>query len=149
MASLKFETEDSFIADLPNKRTLIVDDSEDARLHLSFALLELGISRVQQAATVADAKALMAESYKSGDPFYLVLCDHHMPGEEGDAFVRFIRNDPRFAGVSCIAVTSNSDRSLVINYLKAGADSFIIKPAEKFDLATRIRAVWQKHGVIK
>ena len=127
----------------PNKQVLIVDDSKEMREHLISILNSLGVTKIVQAESVDKAKETLVAHYDNGGIFDLILCDHHMPGNVGTHFINFVRKDNKFSSISYITITSDSQRSVVLPYISAGADSFIVKPVSAEDLYNKISRVWK------
>jgi diguanylate cyclase (GGDEF)-like protein len=69
----------------------------------------------------------------------LLLFDVDMPGASGIELCRVLRNDPRWAAVPVIFLTSRRDPATVQEVFAAGADDFLMKPIIGAELVTRIR----------
>ena len=68
----------------------------------------------------------------------VILLDVMMPGMTGFEVCERIRNDPKIAEVPIIILTALDDRDSLLNALKAGADDFISKPFDRFELRARV-----------
>lgn len=110
---------------------LVIDDSKTMRMILSRILASLGFT-VHQAVDGVDG----LNQLRSIGGIGLVLVDWNMPQLDGIGFVRAVREDPTFAAVRLMMVSSESDRSRIATALEAGADEYAMKP---FDVET-IRA---------
>ena len=75
------------------------------------------------------------------DPPYLVLLDLGLPGEDGLALARQLREHWR-CGV--VIVTGRGDSVDKIVGLEVGADDYVIKPFDLRELAARIKAVLRR-----
>jgi putative two-component system response regulator len=61
-----------------------------------------------------------------------------MPGMTGFEVCEKIRNDPQVAEIPIIILTALDDRDSLLRGLKAGADDFISKPFDRFELRARL-----------
>jgi signal transduction histidine kinase len=117
------------------ERILIVEDSATQREMLRHTLATQGYD-VVTAADGADAWARLAAIAPT-----LVVTDIIMPGMDGYALCRAIKQDPEFAALPVVLLTSLSDAKDVIAALECGADGFIGKPFADDYLLARIRGV--------
>jgi len=103
------------------ERILIVDDEENIRETMRFALDALGY-RVQAAADGPSGRAAFA----NGESWDLVLLDQRMPGIEGLEVLRQIRERDPEARV--LMVTAYGTIELAVDAMKTGAVDFLRKP---------------------
>src|SRR5574339_1059427 len=68
----------------------------------------------------------------------VILLDVMMPGMTGFEVCQRIRNDPQIAEIPIIILTALDDRESLLTGLKAGADDFISKPFDRFELRARL-----------
>lgn len=118
-------------------RALVVDDSAVMRKVLIGALGRAGITDVDQAADGQEAVAA-AESKE----YNLVLMDWNMPNMLGIDAVRTIRANGKTMPI--IMVTTEAEKSRVIDALKAGAQNYVIKPFEPATIVNKIQEVLAK-----
>jgi putative two-component system response regulator len=64
-----------------------------------------------------------------------------MPGMTGFEVCQRIRNDPEIAEIPIIVLTALDDRESLLNALKAGADDFISKPFDRYELRARLLGI--------
>jgi CheY-like chemotaxis protein len=83
---------------------------------------------------------LAIESMTHGLPHLLVL-DVHMQGVDGGEVIRFIRRDPLLAAVPILAVSSDTQETIVDRILEAGADAFLPKPVDFDDLEKTVAEI--------
>lgn len=116
-------------------RVLIVDD-EPLNLKLLEALLE---SLHCEVITALDGpKALSLVNKIEVD---LVLLDVMMPGMDGFEVCRILKGKEDTRLVPVVLVTALDDMNAKIKGIEAGADDFISKPPNKFELTARIKSL--------
>jgi two-component system, chemotaxis family, chemotaxis protein CheY len=132
-----------------DKRVLVVDDDRQIRHILKSMLIKLGIKKISAAENVDEAKKFLQEAEIENDPYNLILCDHNMPGVSGLDFIVYLRQSLKYKEIPFITITSDSSRTVVLPYITAGSDSFIVKPPVEKDLLAKITQVWTKKGLMK
>jgi putative two-component system response regulator len=111
---------------------LIVDDEYSGRETLQSILEGEGYNLVMAEngpQAIAKAKALLPD---------VILLDVMMPGMTGFEVCEKIRNDPQVAEIPIIILTALDDRDSLLRGLKSGADDFISKPFDRFELRARL-----------
>ena len=111
---------------------LIVDDEYSGRQTLESVLEGEGYNLV-----MAESGPQAIEKAKSIFPD-VILLDVMMPGMTGFEVCERIRNDPQVAEIPIIILTALDDRDSLLTGLKAGADDFISKPFDRFELRARL-----------
>lgn len=71
----------------------------------------------------------------------VILLDVMMPGMTGFEVCQKIRSDPLIAEIPIIILTALDDRESLLNALKAGADDFITKPFDRYELRARLLGI--------
>lgn len=122
-------------------KALVVDDSAVMRKVLIGALARADITEVDQAADGVEAVKAVQDS---GDAYNLILMDWNMPNMLGIDAVRNIRANGSKAAI--IMVTTEAEKSRVIDALKAGANNYVIKPFEPATIVKKIQDVLAKTG---
>lgn len=114
------------------RRILVVDDDHDNRRLVAATLQHEGY----HVETAADG----SEALLKVDRFLpeLLLLDINMPGMSGIEVLRKLRLRQQY--VSVIFVTARSETNDVILGLDAGADDYIRKPFDPYELLARVRA---------
>ncbi len=102
---------------------LVVDDSRALCAMMCKILSALGIVHVR---TANSGKAAL-ESISIQRP-EIVFLDWVMPVMTGLEVVKEIRKEPRLKNMPVVMVSSRSDREMVVEALKAGANGYIVKP---------------------
>ena len=103
---------------------LLVDDSVTMRRIQKTQINGLGITDIIEAGDGQEALGKL----KSNMPIDMVLLDWNMPVMDGMAFLKTVRADASFKDVKVIMCTSESEKSKVVEALKAGANNYIVKP---------------------
>jgi two-component system chemotaxis response regulator CheY len=113
---------------------LVVDDSLLATQVLRSALEELGHRVVRTASTGTEA----LNAYKICNPD-IVTMDVTMPGMDGiEATQRIMKSYP---DARVIMVSSHAQQSVIVNAIKAGAKSFLLKPIKSDKLRAALEQV--------
>lgn len=80
-----------------------------------------------------------AEDYLRGDQSDLVILDINLPGRDGIALLRAMRERGDVRPV--LLLTARADTNDRVRGLDAGADDYLVKPFEMAELEARIRAI--------
>jgi putative two-component system response regulator len=118
-----------------SSKVLIVDDEYAGRETLQSVLegegyiLEMAENGRQ---AIEKARSLLPD---------VILLDVMMPGMTGYEICQHIRNDPQLAEIPIIILTALDDRESMLTALKAGADDFISKPFDRFELRARLLGI--------
>ncbi len=118
-------------------KILLVDDSRTIRNIQKNTLKTLGYEDVFEAAD--GLEALAALNQQKAD---LMLVDWNMPNMDGITLVRKVReNDPR---TPIIMVTTEAEKSRVLEAVKAGVNNYVVKPFTAETLAEKINQTMAK-----
>ncbi len=104
-------------------KILIVDDSGTMRAIQKRMLADLGITDVTEA-----ADGLLALQAVAATKFDVILMDWNMPNLSGIDALRRLKSDPAHRSVPVIMVTSESEKSHIMDAIKYGADNYVVKP---------------------
>jgi DNA-binding response OmpR family regulator len=118
-------------------RVLIVEDDERVATHLRSGLAD-------HAHSVAEAfTAREGESLARSDAFDAIILDIRLPDGDGFELCRRLRR----AGVDTpvVMLTGLGESQDKVRGLDAGADDFMVKPADVDELCARLRAVTRRH----
>jgi CheY-like chemotaxis protein len=105
-------------------RLLVVDDEPDTRELLCFILKQAG-AEVTAVGSVAHATAIIEELCPD-----VIISDIGMPGSDGYALIRTVRNLPAVAMVPAIALTAFAGTAPPALAEEAGFDLHLAKPVE-------------------
>jgi two-component system response regulator MtrA len=114
-----------------NPKILVIDDDNALREMVGIVLSAAGFTPEY----CPDGDQALAK-FKSFEPD-LVLLDVMLPGKDGIAVCRDIRN---IAGTPIIMLTAKTETTDIVLGLEAGADDYIVKPFEPSVLTARIKA---------
>jgi len=117
-------------------RVLVVDDSATMRKIIMKGLREAGFGDLDFAEAVDGASALEA---LRKDEFDLVLSDINMPGMDGLALVRCVRDEALGgADLPIVMITTEGGLERVQQALAAGANDYLRKPFSAAQLQEKI-----------
>jgi two-component system phosphate regulon response regulator OmpR len=117
-------------------RIIVVDDEPDLRLLLEDYLGAQGLA-VRTAADGAELEARLREG-----PADLLILDVNMPGEDGFAVARRLREAGSAVGIIMLTAAGAVENRLT--GLDAGADDYLAKPFEPRELLARVRSVLRR-----
>jgi PAS domain S-box-containing protein/diguanylate cyclase (GGDEF)-like protein len=115
---------------------LVAEDSPTQAHYLARLLAAEPDCRVRVA---ADGRAALHNARAA--PPDLVISDIAMPGMDGYALCRALKDDARLAGVPVLLLTSLSNLQDIVRSLEAGADGFVRKPFDAQQLRERVRRI--------
>ncbi len=110
---------------MPNQEPsiLVVDDSRASREMMSRILSGLGMLHIR----MAHCGEAALESIRIQRP-EIVFLDWVMPLMSGIEVLKEIRKEPRLKNLPVVMVTSYSNKEMIVEALKAGANGYIVKP---------------------
>ncbi len=117
----------------PPAVVLVVDDDATIRRLLQITLETEGFSVV----TAADSNEGLARA--QADRPDLVLLDIMMPGMDGLQVCHTLKNDAQTRDTPVVLLSAKAQSHDVELGLRVGADDYITKPPDLFDLVSRIR----------
>ena len=120
-------------------RILIVEDDSTIRALLEMALLGSGYVDVSSAARGDEGLDLVRREKPD-----LVLLDVMLPGLDGLAIARRIRETPELAATRILMLTARTEPDDIVRGLEAGADDYVTKPFDRKVLLARIKAVLRR-----
>ena len=120
-------------------KILVVEDDSTIRTILGMALDGAGFKDVEMAGRGDDG----LDAARRGKPD-LVLLDIMLPGLDGFAVARRIRETPELAATRIIMLTARTQPDDIVRGLEAGADDYVTKPFDRKVLLARVRAVLRR-----
>lgn len=139
------------------KTILLVEDSDDDVFLIARAFKNVGLispvvraSHGQEAIDYLSGQGCYSDRVKFPFPA-LVLLDVKLPFVSGLEVLAWIRQEPAFVGLPTIMFTTSSQDSDVKRAYAAGANAYIVKPAnfeECMRLAGLIKQFWVEANVV-
>lgn len=105
-----------------NMKVLVVDDFATMRRIVRNAVKQIGFTKIIEAEDGNDAlRELKREEVG------LVLCDWNMPNMDGLDLLKAVRGDESLKGIPFIMVTAEGQKDNILEAIKAGVSSYIMK----------------------
>jgi two-component system KDP operon response regulator KdpE len=120
---------------------LLVEDDRELRATLREAL-EVEGWRVHAAASLADARALLANALHDAPPD-AVLLDLGLPDGDGESLLATLRRE---RGTPVLVISARDAEGGKIRLLDAGADDYLVKPFSIGELLARLRVALRHRG---
>ena len=117
-------------------RFLVVDDSSTMRRIIINMLQKLGHKDVVEAGNGREGLERLAESQID-----LVITDWNMPEMSGIDFIRTLRGDAKHAGTPVLMVTTNAAKDDIVEALRAGVTSYVVKPFTPDTMKEKLESV--------
>ncbi|MBL8103027.1 MAG: response regulator [Anaerolineales bacterium] len=116
--------------------TILIVDDELAGLHTLESILDGQGYQIVMAQNGPEALKKTRELLPD-----VILLDVMMPGMDGFEVCRNIRNDPLLAEIPIIMLTALDDRKSLLVGLESGADDYITKPYDRYELRARLLGI--------
>jgi two-component system chemotaxis response regulator CheY len=120
-------------------KILLIDDSKIMRNIQKNVLKGFGECECFEAGDGVEGLSVLAAN---ASPFDLILVDWNMPNMDGLSFVKRMREKDRCTPV--IMVTTEAEKTRIIDAIKAGVNNYVIKPFTPDSLMERIRQTLDK-----
>ena len=104
-------------------KALVVEDDSANRLSLVSLLLKIGFTQIDEATTARQAEEAMQQ--KNYD---IVFLDWNLPDSSGFSILEGCRSATRYDNCAFVIVSGETTDHYIIEALKAGATSYIVKP---------------------
>lgn len=124
---------------MAKEKILVVDDEEDI---LELVRYNLSREGYQVTGTLTGEEALRKAR---SDSFDLIVLDLMLPGMDGLAFTKTLKNDSRLRHIPIIMLTAKGEESDIISGLELGADDYITKPFSPKVMIARVRTALRRH----
>lgn len=118
-------------------KILLVDDSSTMRRIQANTLNSLGYDDLVQAEDGADA----IKKLKENPDVKLVLLDWNMPNMNGLDCLKAVKADPSTKAIPVMMVTSEAEKTKIIEAVQAGASNYLVKPFDADSLKAKITAL--------
>jgi two-component system chemotaxis response regulator CheY len=117
-------------------RVMVVDDTSVSRALICDALDQMGVRGV-----VIAKDGLAALNTLKAQPVHLVISDMNMPGLDGLALLKGLRQNPSTARIGFILVTGSADKTLIERGRQFSLNNYVTKPFTVTSLRGAIEAV--------
>lgn len=124
-----------------NTRLLVIDDMGTMRKIVSKACKDIGFTDITEA---ADGALGWQAITTATSPIGLIISDWNMPNCSGLELLKRVRGDKRYAHLPFLLVTAEAEQNQIVEAIKAGVSSYIVKPFNPASLKEKIEAVHQK-----
>ena len=114
-------------------RVLVVDDNA-ANREIITTQLRRWEARTEEAEGGRIALDRLARAHLDADPFGVVLIDQDMPEMDGETLGRLVREDPRFARLPLVLLTSSAAPGDPRRFAETGFSGSLTKPVRRQDL---------------
>lgn len=119
------------------QRILLVEDSQDIHILVGKALGES--CRLKTVNDLCEARGAVEK--ESPD---LILLDAQLPDGSGFEFCAWLKNQPKLENVPVIFLTGKSEAMDKVLAFSIGADDYVVKPFDPFELKARVQARLRK-----
>ena len=123
---------------MAKEKILVVDDEEDI---LELVRYNLSREGYQVTGSLTGEDAL--RKVRSGT-FDLIVLDLMLPGMDGLAFTKTVKNDSRLHSIPIIMLTAKGEEADIVTGLELGADDYITKPFSPRVMIARVRAALRR-----
>ena len=123
------------------KKTIVVVEDEPDTAEMFAEMMRLLGYQVYKSFGGVRAIDMIADKKPS-----VVLLDLMMPDLSGLEVLRFMRRDPRLAGIPVVIVSAKGLPSDIKRGLEAGASAYLTKPVAFADLRETVENVTKNHG---
>ncbi len=114
-------------AELQDVRVLVVDANSINRRVFLAQLIHFGM-RAEAVPDGEQALDRLRAAVQQGDPFLLVLTEHHMPVMQGDTLAQEIRCDPQLSDALLVMLSSGGQRGDAARCKDLGFAAYLMKP---------------------
>lgn len=115
-------------------KVLSVDDSKIIRKIIRGSVEVLGLEFLE-AGDGVEALTILSEHHQD---IGLILLDWNMPNLDGISTLRELKKDERFHGIPVMMVTTEGEKSNIVEAIKTGAKHYLIKPFTPEDLTSKM-----------
>jgi DNA-binding NtrC family response regulator len=116
---------------------LVIDDETGSRESMAIAIEKAGLA----VRTFDDARKAL-EFLEENEGVQLAVCDLRMPGMDGVAFLKEVRERKLDLGV--ILVTGYGTIESAVEAMRVGADDYLTKPVDLYELRKRVMNLIEK-----
>lgn len=118
-------------------KVLIVDDFATMRRILRNILKQIGFTDIAEA---DDGDTALKELKK--EKYDLILCDWNMPAMQGIDLLKTLKADEQLKDIPFVMVTAEAQKDHIIDAVKAGVSSYIVKPFAAETVSEKLNKVF-------
>jgi len=118
-------------------KVLIVDDFATMRGIIRNILRQIGFMNISEA---DDGTTALIELKKKR--FDLILCDWYMPEMSGLELLYKMKSDDELKDIRFVMVTAETRRDNILEAVKAGVSSYIVKPFTAVTIGEKLKKVF-------
>lgn len=122
----------------PDLKILVVDDFPTMRKIVRQVLRQLGYNDVQEAEDGGSALKILRQK----PDIQFVISDWNMPNVTGIELLKSVRADPNLKGLPFLMVTAEADKENIVEAVKSGVSSYIVKPFNAATLKEKIEKIF-------
>lgn len=120
-----------------NMKVLIVDDFATMRRILKNILKQIGFTNISES---DNGKSALMELKKK--KYNLILCDWNMPEMSGLELLKKMKSDDGLKDTPFIMVTAEAQKDSIIEAVKSGVSSYIVKPFTAETIGEKLKKVF-------
>lgn len=125
----------------PKIQILLVDDQGSTRTSIRDILKDAGFKNVHDEEDAKKALKYIDGHLEEGESLDLVISDYDMPGMDGTEFFQEIRKNNALDNTKFILISGCADQSFIVEAVKLGIRSILLKPFSKQDLINELAKV--------
>jgi two-component system chemotaxis response regulator CheY len=125
-------------------KILVVDDSATIVRGIIQVLSKIFLNPIECLSANNGKEAL--EVLACNRDIEFIFLDINMPIMHGDEFLKITRFNPVYNDIRIIMVTTESERKVVMNCMKIGANGFVVKPFTFDTIVKSLRPITERMG---
>lgn len=122
---------------------LVVDDHMLTRQFVQNTLRDLKIEAIDTSPSGDDALPMIGQATTQGTPYDIIFLDWSMPGISGFEVLQNLRSNPQYGDTAIVMFTAESEQRSIMQAIKAGATSYIVKPVAPDEMAKKVAEVYE------
>jgi two-component system sensor histidine kinase/response regulator len=104
-------------------------------------LLESLNMKADYAESARRAAQKLAQAYREGNPYTLMMVDYCMPETDGLLLTAHLRQNAKFANLNIIAVSAVNDPEIMQSFMAHGVIDYLVKPVRLNSLKASLSKV--------
>ncbi len=125
-------------------RFLIVEDMSSMRDFIHASLKSLGYTNIYEAPDGILGIEILKKQSRSGAPIDVILADWNMPKMMGIDLLRSIREVPEWEFTPFILITTESEKSQILQAISSGVTDYVVKPFSISILQQKLLAAYKR-----